>query len=221
MHDGTVLAEFLNLTGHAVVEPHAKGQQQVSALGHLCGVAFGVLLELAADRPVGVGRAVHAEPAQRQFVRLWKRTDAHDRAGYGDAGRCDQTAQRVAGVGTDNPAADVEQRPLTFLNQSNDLVELEFACLEPFGVESSDIHIVGEQYLRSGLLDIFWYVNDHWAGPAAGGNLERLLHHSRDFVDVGDKVAVFHHRQGHAEKVGLLESSLADHRLRHLARDGD
>jgi len=35
------------------------------------------------------------------------------------------------------------------------------------------------------------------------------------------EVAVFHHRQGHPEKVGLLKSALADHCLRHLAGDGD
>ena len=33
----------------------------------------------------------------------------------------------------------------------------------------------------------------------------------------GDQIAVLHHRQGHAVNIGLLESSLADHRLNHLA----
>ena len=221
VHDGAVLAEFLDLTGHAVVEPDAKGQQQVGTLSHLCGVAFGVLLELAADGPVGVSRAVHAEPAQRQLMRLRERAHAHDRAGHRDAGRCDQAAQRVAGVGADDAAADVEQWPLAFLDQSNDLVEFELARLEVLGVEPGDVHLVGEQYLRAGLLDVFRHVDDHRAGPAAGGDLERLLHHGGDLVDVGDEVAVFHHRQGHPEKVGLLESSLANHRLRHLAGDGD
>ena len=219
--NGAVLAEFLDLAGHAVVKPHAKGKQQVGALGHLLRVALGILLELAADGPVGIGRAVHAEPAQRQLVRLRERAHAHDRAGDRDAGRCDQAAQRVAGVGADDAAANVKQWPVAFLDQSNDLVELEFACLEALGVEPGDVHLVGEQYLRAGLLDVFRHVDDHRAGPAACGDLERLLHHGRDFVDVGDEVAVFHHRQGHPEKVGLLKSALADHCLRHLAGDGD
>ena len=59
-----VLAEFLDLASHAVVKPYAKSEQQVGSLGYLLRVALGILLELAADGPVGVGRAVHAEPAQ-------------------------------------------------------------------------------------------------------------------------------------------------------------
>ena len=55
----------------------------------------------------------------------------------------------------------------------------------------------------------------------AGGYLERLFHHDRDFVDIGDKVAVFHHRQGQPVEISLLESALPDHRLRHLTGDGD
>ena len=216
-----MLAEFLDLAGHAVVEPHAKGQQQVGSLGHFLRVALGVLLELAADGPVGIRRAVHAQPAERQIVRLRERAHPHDGAGDRDTGRLNQPPQRLAGVGADDAAAHVEHRPLALLDQPDDLVELQFARLPAIGVEPGDIDLGREEDLRAGLLDVFRHIDDHRAGPAAGGDLERLLHHDRDLVDVGDEVAVFHHRQGQPEKVGLLKSALADHRLRHLTRNGD
>ena len=147
--------------------------------------------------------------------------DSHDRAGHRDAGLCDKPAQRIAGVGADDAAAHVEHRPLALLNQPDNLVELKFARLPILGVESGDVDLGREEDLRTGLLDVFRYIDDHRAGPTAGGYLERLFHHDRDFVDIGDEVAVFHHRQGHPVKVSLLESTLADHRLRHLTGDGD
>ena len=216
-----VLAKLVDLAGHAVVEPHAEGQQQVSALGHLPISALGVLLELAADCPVGGRRTVHAEPTQRKLVRLRKCAHTHDRAGDRDTGRGDKSAQRVAGIGADDAATHVEQRPLALLDQPDDLVEFQFASLAVLGIEPVDVHLVGEENLGTGLLDVFWHVDDHRTGPAAGGDLECLFHHSWDFVDVGNEVAVFHHRQGHAEKVRLLKRALANHRLRHLTGDGD
>ena len=52
-------------------------------------------------------------------------------------------------------------------------------------------------------------------------DVEGFLHDARDVVDVGDQIAVLHDRQRHAEEIGFLEGAFADHRLRHLAGDGD
>ena len=70
VNDGSVLTEFLHLAGHAVIETHADGEQKV-------GFVHGI---------VGVNRAVHAEPFQRERVRLGETSDAHERGGHGHLG---------------------------------------------------------------------------------------------------------------------------------------
>ena len=63
------LANSRDLAGHAVVEPHAEGQQQV-------GVVDGV---------VGVDAAVHAEHVERQRIVAGEAAQAHQGHGHGNA----------------------------------------------------------------------------------------------------------------------------------------
>ena len=65
------LANSVDLAGHAVVEAHAEGQQQV-------GVVDGV---------VGVDGAVHAEHVQAEVMIGREAAEAVDRQGDGDAGQ--------------------------------------------------------------------------------------------------------------------------------------
>ena len=78
---------------------------------------------------------------------------------------------------------------------------------------------VREENLSACLLNVLRHIDHYRAGPAAGGDLERLLHHCRNLVDVGAEKTVFHHRQGHTVKICLLKPALADHCLRHLPCD--
>ena len=194
MDDRSVFAEFLDLAGHAVVESHAARQQQVGSIGDLDRVAFRVLFEFTAHSPVGVGRAMHPEPTERQFVRLGECAQPHDGRGHRDAGGVYQFAQRLAGICTDDAAADVEHRSLALFDQPNDLIQLKVARFFALGIKSLDVDLVREENLCACLLDVLRHINDHRAGPAAGGDLECLLHHSRDLIDVGDEKTVFHHR---------------------------
>ena len=59
--DGAVLAEFLHLAGHAVVEADAEGQQEIGLV----------------SRVVGCDGAVHAQPFQRQRMGFRKGTHTH------------------------------------------------------------------------------------------------------------------------------------------------
>ena len=58
-------------------------------------------------------------------------------------------------------------------------------------------------------------------GPAAAGDVERLVHHARQVVDVLDQVIVLGAGPGDAGGVGLLEGVVADQVRRHLAGQAD
>ena len=88
--------ELRDLAGHAIVEPHAQGQQQIGVV----------------DRVVGVDAAVHAEHVQRERIVAGEAAQAHQRRGHGNARLADQRGQFVAGVGGDDAAAGVDHRPL-------------------------------------------------------------------------------------------------------------
>ena len=72
MNDGALLAKLFELAGHAVVEAHAEGEEEVGAVLQLhlrVGERFAEFV-FAVDRPVGESRAVHAEPAEGQGMGL-------------------------------------------------------------------------------------------------------------------------------------------------------
>ena len=63
VHDSACLTELFHLAGHAIIEAHAKGEQQVSTGSDLVH-RIADFFELATDGPIGVGGPVHAQPTQ-------------------------------------------------------------------------------------------------------------------------------------------------------------
>ena len=103
--DLAVLAELFDFARHAVVEPHAEGDQQIGLF----------------DGVVGVHRAVHAEHVERQRVVAGKRAEAHHGHRHGDAGLLGERAELFAGIAADDAAAGVDDRPLGELDGRGDL----------------------------------------------------------------------------------------------------
>jgi len=66
MNNRAGLAELFHFARDAVIETHAKSQQQIRAVLHFDHriVEGFALLKFAAYCPVGIGRAVHSQPAQ-------------------------------------------------------------------------------------------------------------------------------------------------------------
>ncbi len=117
------------------------------------------------------------------------------------------------------PPPPVEHRTLGFFYQPDDLVQRHI--VGPLvRIITAQANIPGEDRLGALLLDVFRNINDHRTRPAGLRDVKRLFNDARDIVDVRNEIAVFDDRQGQAENVRLLESALADHVLRHLARDG-
>ena len=227
MHNRAVLAEFFKLPGHAVIEAHAKCQQQIRAVLELherfCWIL--ALFVFAVDRPVRECRTVHAQPAQRKRMRLWKSADAHQRGGHRNLrGLCEllQFIRRAAG---DDAASAVEDRAFGFLDQSDDFVQGDFirAQIRLLISGQTGLHfcIRDPAGLGFGLLKVLRQVDDDRAWASGFRDIERFLHDTRNVIDVGDEIAVLYHGQGDANDIGLLESATTDHRLVHLAGDGD
>ena len=86
-------------------------------------------------------------------------------------------------------------------------------------VVSAEMHAGGEHRLGGCQLDVLGDIDQHRAGAAGLGNVERFLYDARDVVHIHDQVVVLHHLRGHAEHVRLLKGALANHRLGHLAGD--
>ncbi len=98
--DRPVLGELGDFARHAIVEPHADGEQQVGLV----------------HRIVRVHGAVHAEPFQRKRMRLGEAADAHERGRHGDLRplhELQQLGRRVAG---NHAAAHIEHRLLRLLD---------------------------------------------------------------------------------------------------------
>ena len=90
-----MLGELAELAGDAVVEPDAEGQQQVGLV----------------DRVVRVDRAVHPEHVERQVMVAGDGAQAVHGHGDGDARLGGELAQLLGGVGGDDAAAAVDDRP--------------------------------------------------------------------------------------------------------------
>ena len=225
--NGAVLAEFLELAGHAVVKAHAEREQEVGAVLQLdLRVVEGFAeLVFAVHRPVGGGGTVHAEPAQRERMRLGKTADAHERGRHGDVrglGELLEFRRRAAG---DDAAADIEHGALGLLDEADDFVERDVVGFQVgLGVAAQTFLDLGERRpdgLRLDLLDVLGEINDDRAGASRLRDVKGFLHDARNIVDVRDEITVLHDGQRQADHVRFLKRAAANHGLRDLAGDGD
>ena len=226
VNNRAVLAKFLELAGHAVVEPHAEGEQQIRAVLELHHRLVGVvaLFVFAVDGPVGKGRAVHAQPAQRQRMRLRKTADAHERGRHGNLCGLGEFFEFRRRAAADDAAAAINHRAFGFFNQPHDFVQRHFVGAQVRLVVTAQTFLdllEGRPHrLGPGLLHVLRHVNDHRAGAAGLGKVKRLLHNARDVVDTRDEIGMLHDGQRHADDVGFLKCAAADHGLVDLAGDG-
>ena len=157
--DLRVRRERLELAGHAVVEARAEVDEQV-ALVH--GV-------------VGRDRAVHAEHAHGELVGLGERAERHERRGHRQPAQLRELEDLGGGVGGDGAPAQVEHGPLRLvdgLGRGADLLDVPLERRLVAGQVDRVGVVVGE--LAVG--DVDRDVDDHRAGPAGGGDVERLVH---------------------------------------------
>ena len=139
VHDLAVLAEFVHLARHAIVEPHAEGDQQIGLI----------------DGVIRIHRAVHAEHVERERVVAGKRAEAHHGHRDGDAGLLGERAQLFARFAADDAAAGVNHRPLGQLDRRGDLANLLRLRPRVFHSEAGQVGrgvVVGHRLCRAARL---------------------------------------------------------------------
>ena len=118
----------------------------------------------------------------------------------------------------DEPAADVEQRPLRLRERLGRLADLQGVALGG-RVVAADGDGVRQRLVRLLEQHVLGDVDEHGTGPAGGGDVERLAEDAAEVAPVGDEVVVLGHRTRDADDVRLLEGVVADHVPRHLPGD--
>jgi hypothetical protein len=83
------------------------------------------------------------------------------------------------------------------------------------------LDVLGAGVGSGGELHILGDVDHHRTGPARAGDVERLVQHAGQVIDVADQPVVLGAGPGDADRVALLEGVIADQMGRHLARYAD
>jgi len=204
VHDLGGGREGIHAPSHAVVEPRTDGEDQVR---------FG-------DRVVGRRRAVHAEHAEREAVVAGEGAQAHQRHAHRRIGGLGQLAQFLRGVGKDHAAAHEQDRLLRLVQGRSGETNLPRMALRARLVAGK-----ADAFVRLAFqfrhCDIHRNVHDHRPRPPAARDVERLLDHPGQVVQVLDQVIVLRDRARDAGRVRLLESVVADQVRPDLAGDRD
>ena len=197
--------EGVELTGDAVVEACAEGDEQVRLLH--CGD--------------GGDGAVHAGHAEVLGGRVGECTDSVQ---GGDDGCADELSQLVELFGStcaDQATADVEDGALGFGDELSCFVNL-------LGVAAGDGGVAAQlQVLRNAAvfhhanLCVLGDVHEHGAGASGGCDVECCCERAGDVLRVGDHEGVLGDGHCHADDVSFLECVRAQQLSGHLAGDCD
>ncbi len=204
VNDLPVLGELAHLARDAIVETDTEGEQQV-------GVIDGI---------VRVDGAVHAEHLQAQIVLGRKAAQPVQGQGDRNASTFGEFLQRRRGARGDDAAATVDDRPLRSAKLGDHALEFLPGGL-PGRIVARQVHRrvpVGNNRI---VLQILGDVDDHGAGPARAGDVERLLHHAHDVFGPLDEVMVLGDSPADLDDRRFLERIGADDAGADLARDGD
>ena len=127
--DFGVRGEGGEASGDAIVEAHAEGDQEIG-IGH---------------RHVGGVAAVHAGHGDEVGVVAGHGAEAHQGIDGGGVGELDELAEFGGGVGGDDAAAGIDQRPLGFLDELGGAADLA-------GVSFGENLVAGKVDGRDGLV---------------------------------------------------------------------
>ncbi len=159
--------ETVELAGDPIVEAGTEGDQQIAAL----------------HRRDGRGVAVHPGHAETQRMVVGERTACHQRRDDVDVGQLGEVAERLGGARLEDPAADVEHRPLGGEDQPGRLLDHPLVALRRRAIPGErggdvvvarpvPLHLAGQHVLR--------HVDQRRAGAPGGGDVEGLAHGQRD-----------------------------------------
>ena len=204
MDDPCVGAEFLQVSGYAVIEARADGDQHV-ALVH---------------RHIGFVGAVHSQHADELRVRSRVCPQAHQGIGDGKPQGAGEFGQLRVGIGQDNAAAGVDHRFTRLQHQVDcpfDLPRVAFYG-RPVGSHVHRIRVlVGAGICRH----VLGNVHHDGTGTAGAGDEKRLLNDAGQVFHIADEEIVFYTGPGNADGIHLLEGIVTDIGSGNLAAEND
>jgi len=196
--------ELGGITGDAVVEAGADGDDETRVLQGMAGV----------------GRAVHAGHSESQVLGFGEDALGKERVGDADVGLLRQLAHEVGGTGGDGPAAHVEDGlggGVDLLGGEADQLGVALAgrgiAWDGLGFGLAPVTVAGA--------DVEGDVDEHGAGASGACDVEGLAHDVGEIAGVLHQVAMLGDRHGDAEGVGLLEGVGPDVPGADLPGDGD
>jgi hypothetical protein len=197
--------ELGELAGDAVIEAGADGDDQVGGV----------------HRVVGGAGAVHAEHPEPLLVRRRKGPEAHHRQRHRQLVGGDELDQLLRGIGVDDAAAGVDDRPPGIgerLRRDPDLLDV---ALGRRFVAGQLRRSLGRLVVDVDPGEVLGDVDEHRAGTAGGGDVEGLVDVLGDLARVLHQERVLDDRQRHPGDVGLLEAVGADQVGADLPGDED
>ena len=163
---------------------------------------------------------MHADHVQRERVALREHAEAHERRRDRDAGLVRELGELLHGAGAADAAAGVDERLVARVHELREAREhLRVALVGGFVADA--VELGGERHGRLADLHVLRQVDEHRAGLAGRGDVERLDDDARQVVHVAHEEVVLRDRARDAAGVGLLEGVVADGPGRDLAGEGD
>ena len=197
--------EGVELTGDAVVEACAEGDEQVRLLH--CGD--------------GGNGAVHAGHAEVLGVRVGECTDSVQGGDDGCADELSQLVELFGGTGAYQATADVEDGALGLGDELCSFVNLLGVTAGDGGV-ATQLQVFGDAAVfHHADLCVLGDVHEHGAGAAGGCNVECCSQCAGDVLRVGDHEGVLGDGHCHADDVSFLECVGAEQCGGHLAGNCD
>src|SRR6266849_1806602 len=193
----------LEIAGHAIVEAHAEGQQQVGFLNRLIHPSL----------------AVHAHHAEIQRMRRRECAQSEQRERHQNSGAFRKIANLTHSAGNNDAVPGENHRPLGVLDQVQGLLiflgsgrqvgtvsrQLRFRC---FPIE-----------LARSLLRIFRDVHQHRPGTSGARHIKGFADGTRDLAGMGHEIVVLGDGKRDAGDVRFLKSVGADQLATDLSRD--
>ena len=199
--------ERVDPAGDAVVEARTDAQHDVAAVHRHVGLVGAVHAEHA--EPVLAGRRIGAEPHQGRSDRKTRRLD--------------QFAQQFRGFGSgiDDAAAGVDHRTFRGGEQRHRFADLRGVALDPRRVGDVHVRLARRVIAPHRELHVLRHVDHHRPGPAGARDIERLVQHFCEIIDVAHQPVVLGAGPGDADGVAFLERIVADQMRGNLSGDAD
>ena len=199
MHDAGIGTEFLDISGHAVIEACTHCYQHIAVM----------------HRHVGFIGTVH--PQHTDELRIGCRVGAKSHQGVrnGEIQLTCKLCQCSRGIAEYDAAAGIQHRTLGAEHQLHGTLDLTGMSNvhRVVGTHADPVRVAEHRLFRGYVLGD---VNDNRPGPPGRGDIERLLDGLGQPVDILHQEVVLDAGPGDADVVGFLERVIADQVRRDL-----